>query len=283
MYEDKSVQDKVRSIIPLDKIEAKTKENCKDNTSYRDELVKSLLLWFKTEFYSWCNQPKCTLCGKDSDKYLETQKPSEDESKWLASRTEVYLCSSCNSINRFPRYNNPSKLCDTRTGRCGEWANLFGCILRSLNFEVRFIDNFEDHVWNEYWSDYHNKWIHVDSCENAWNTPLLYEQGWGRNMTFIIAYSVSGVYDVTRRYVKDWRIISERRSQVMNDTCQKLIEFTNNQLREELNPFIIEILAYRDLNEQMDLLKVNTIQEAEMIGRQSGSVEWRTQRGEIKQ
>jgi peptide-N4-(N-acetyl-beta-glucosaminyl)asparagine amidase len=283
MYEDNNVQNKVKSYIPIDKIESLTKTNSeKNNTSYRDEFVKSLLHWFKNDYYTWCNKPICPSCKCECNQYLDTEKPNNDELFWLASRTEVYCCTMCKITCRFPRYNNPAILCETKTGRCGEWANLFGCILRSFDYDVRFIDNFEDHVWNEYWSDSLNQWIHVDSCENAWNTPLIYEQGWGRNLTFIIAYSITGVYDVTRRYVKDWKVIADRRSQSMIDLSNNVIAVSNNILRVELDPVVVEILSYRDLQEQMELLKVKTIQEADLIGRQSGSVEWRSQRGELK-
>ena len=64
------------------------------------------------------------------------------------------------------RYNDPLKLLDTRLGRCGEWANCFGAILRALDFHVRECHNvFEDHVWVEVQSL--GRWIHVDPCENS--------------------------------------------------------------------------------------------------------------------
>ena len=48
------------------------------------------------------------------------------------------------------RHNDPLILLDTRLGRCGEWANCFGAILRSFDFLVRECHNvFEDHVWVE--------------------------------------------------------------------------------------------------------------------------------------
>ena len=48
------------------------------------------------------------------------------------------------------RHNDPLILLDTRVGRCGEWANCFGAILRSFDFHVRECHNvFEDHVWVE--------------------------------------------------------------------------------------------------------------------------------------
>ncbi len=194
----------------------------------------------------------------------------------------MYKCTKCNTLNRFARYNNPAKLCETRTGRCGEYANLFGCILANFDYEVRFVDNFEDHVWNEYYSVSLSRWVHVDSCENAWDTPLLYEQGWGRNMTFLLGHSTTGIYDVSRRYVKDWNLIAQRRRQCEVDRLNKLIEVQNNILRENVPADQIELLYIRDMTEQMELLKVKSIQEAELIGRQSGDEEWRKQRGEMK-
>src|SRR5690606_27499008 len=102
-----------------------------------DEFVKSLLKWFKNEYFTWCDKPICVKCNIRSEHYIETQTPNEDENKWHCSRTEVYKC-KCGNLCRFPRYNNPQKLSETKTGRCGEWANLFGCILRIFGYEVRF-------------------------------------------------------------------------------------------------------------------------------------------------
>ena len=153
MYEDKQIQSKILSKIPVKDIETRTAENLKNSKlAYKDELVKSLLAWFRKEFYSWCDQPICKIC-KLKGIYVESQTANSEELRWLASRTEIYNCTKCNTKLRFPRYNHPEKLMETQTGRCGEWANLFGAILRAYNFEVRFIDNFEDHVWNEYWSE----------------------------------------------------------------------------------------------------------------------------------
>jgi peptide-N4-(N-acetyl-beta-glucosaminyl)asparagine amidase len=282
MYELKDIQEKVISQIPVDELNKEALENSIiSKLDYKDEFIKSLLKWFK-KYFSWCDKPVCTTCNIKSSRILETVPPNDEENKWHASRTEIYSCNSCKQTVRFPRYNNPAKLCETKTGRCGEWANLFGCVLRCFNYDTRFIDNFEDHVWNEYYSESLKRWIHVDSCENAWDTPLIYEQGWGRNMTYILAHSIHGVYDVTRRYVKDWNLIASRRK--MNDvnTLNIIIEQNRNILREMIDPELIEYLADRDMNENVELLKVKSIEEAELIGRQSGSEEWRKDRGEFK-
>jgi len=282
-YDEKVVKDKILNLLPLEELKEDAKKNSENSgLHFKDEFVKSLLKWFRYKFFSWCDQPICTNCNSKSGAYFKTEPPSDEEKCWLASRTEVYKCNSCQNFNRFPRYNNPLKLCETKTGRCGEWANVFGCILKSLDYEVRFVDNFEDHVWNEYYSESLRRWVHVDSCETAWDTPLMYEQGWGRNMTFILAHSTSGIYDVTRRYVKDWNLIAGRRSNNEIDKLNKFLEIHNNILRENTPPEMFEDLYNRDMAEQCELLRLKDIKEAEFIGRQSGCEEWRKDRGEIK-
>jgi peptide-N4-(N-acetyl-beta-glucosaminyl)asparagine amidase len=280
-YDDKSIQSKILSRVPVKDIELRTAESMKTSKlDYKDELVKTLLAWFRKEFFSWCDQPICKPCNMKGV-HLETQTPSTEEAKWLASRTEVYNCNTCQAKLRFPRYNNPEKLMETMTGRCGEWANCFGAILRAFKYDVRFIDNFEDHVWNEYWSESLRRWIHVDSCETAWDTPLVYEQGWGRNMTYVLAHSMTGVYDVTRRYVKDWDSCEKRRQKKDVDNLARLIDEKNNSLRMNLLEKI-DFLLKRDELEKIDFTKSKELKDHEIACRQSGSEEWRKDRGEMK-
>jgi len=64
--------------------------------------------------------------------------PTEDELRYGARRVEHYLCEGCGSFVRFPRYNDPLKLLETKTGRCGEWANAFTLCCRALGYSARY-------------------------------------------------------------------------------------------------------------------------------------------------
>ena len=274
-YKDPETKKKILEIVP------KRKEN-----STSKEYVKELLHWYKKEFFSWCNKPKCPLC--DSDKNIEavgTCRSNEFERKYQSYNTEVYSCIGCGGIEvRFPRYNAPIKLVQTKTGRCGEWANLFGAILYACGFKTRFVSNYEDHVWNEFYNEEEKRWIHVDSCEEAYDTPLVYEQGWGRVMTFIVAASEEEIVDVTPRYVKDWRIVKERRSDIMENTLKAIIRNMNNNLYMKLSEEEKIKLNERRIKEKEEFENKTgecKVSEEEKLPRQSGSMEWRKNRGEI--
>ena len=43
--------------------------------------------------------------------------PSDEERQFGASRVELYSCTACSCQTRFPRYNDPVKLLETKRGR----------------------------------------------------------------------------------------------------------------------------------------------------------------------
>lgn len=287
-YEFEDWQEAAKAVIPIDKlIERANKALAEAPTlSYKDELLKQLLAWFKHEFYTWVNKPECRICKSPTEKTGETP-GDETESPFKCSRVELYKCTVCPETTRFPRYNNVKKLLETRRGRCGEWAQCFTLCARTLGYDVRIVYDWTDHVWTEVYSESQQKWLHCDSCENALDTPLLYEAGWGKKLNYIIAFSLYEVFDVTQRYTKKYTEVQTRRNVVPEDWLAEMIAQSHSVKYDRLTPELQEKLHKRRKVDEEEF-RVNRkidqderVKEEEKIGRISGSEEWRAERGEM--
>lgn len=155
-------------------------------------LVRALLTWFKEDFFSWTDAPPCPTC-KEKPIPVGDAQPTAAEMQGWASRVELYRCSEHGEV-RFPRYNHPGRLLETRTGRCGEWANTFMLVLRSAGVRCRYVLDWTDHVWCEVFLK--GRWVHCDPCEAALDKPLLYEAGWGKKLSYVLAF---GRHDIQVR------------------------------------------------------------------------------------
>uniref|UniRef100_A0A2I2YRM5 Peptide-N(4)-(N-acetyl-beta-glucosaminyl)asparagine amidase n=1 Tax=Gorilla gorilla gorilla TaxID=9595 RepID=A0A2I2YRM5_GORGO len=147
VYENPALQEKALACIPVQELKRKSQEKLSRarkldkgiNISDEDFLLLELLHWFKEEFFHWVNNVLCSKCGGQTRSRDRSLLPSDDELNWGAKEVEDHYCDACQFSNRFPRYNNPEKLLETRCGRCGEWANCFTLCCRAVGFEARYV------------------------------------------------------------------------------------------------------------------------------------------------
>lgn len=289
MYEELHRQEAARKTVPVDKLEEKAEVALAREGNFsptKDELdhafLLQLLFWFKQSF-RWVNAPPCDSCNNDTinqgmgaANHLELQ--------FRASRVEIYRCKSCSTITRFPRYNDPLKLLETRKGRCGEWANCFTLYCRAFGYDSRLILDFTDHVWTECFSPCLGRWMHLDPCEGIYDNPLLYEKGWNKKLSYVFALSRNGVYDVTKRYTRKWDEVLSRRVLTTEPTLAAILSNITVELRRDLASEISLKLDDNNKSEAEELERnLFSIDDTSVSlpGRQSGDKAWRLSREEF--
>ncbi|KAF9102093.1 hypothetical protein BGX27_011180 [Mortierella sp. AM989] len=264
-YEDTQLLETACEQLPIDKLfeeaESMAKEFPDDNT---DDIV--------------IRYAKTTAIGHVA--------PTAQERQDGAGVVEIYKCTqSCEVTTRFPRYGGMSKiLFTTRRGRCGEWANCFTVCCRALGYRARFVHDTTDHVWTEVWSEHKQRWIHCDACEAAYDQPLLYTTGWGKSLSYCIAFSAEDVVDVTKRYTTDYdATVLKRRRSIREPVLAKFLHglSESNLARLKLDSADTQALRQRQALEADELsCKKGDTRAIPTQDRQSGSDEWTKARGE---
>ncbi|KAK6233012.1 hypothetical protein SCA6_003085 [Theobroma cacao] len=288
MYEDPVRQEAARKTVPVDNLEEKAlvslaKEgNLKPSKIEQDHaFLFQLLFWFKRSF-SWVNAPPCDGCGNETTgQGMGNALPSEIQ--FGATRVELYRCNSCSRVTRFPRYNDPLKLVETRKGRCGEWANCFTLYCRAFGYESRLVLDFTDHVWTECYSEVLGRWMHLDPCEPIYDQPLLYEKGWDKKLNYVIAIAKDGVHDVTKRYTRKWHEVLSRRTIITESSLVSVLTSMRRECRRNYTSEILSVLEERDNIERETMERdLHSTDDASISlpGRQSGDKQWRIARSE---
>ncbi|KAK1400904.1 Peptide-N(4)-(N-acetyl-beta-glucosaminyl)asparagine amidase [Heracleum sosnowskyi] len=289
MYEDPHRQDVARKSVPVETLEEKAAValakvgNFTPSKSDQDHaFLLQLLFWFKTSF-RWVHAPDCDGCGNETVNHgMGVADPSE--TRFGASRVELYRCRTCSRITRFPRYNDPLKLLETRKGRCGEWANCFTLYCRAFGYDSRLIMDFTDHVWTECFLPSLGRWMHLDPCEGIYDNPLLYEKGWNKNLTYIIAIAKDGAYDVTKRYTRKWHEVLRRRNLTSEPALSSFLSDMRSDCRKNFTSLYRSELEER-ANKEADALEKDLYSKDDssisLPGRLSGDEGWRLLRLEI--
>ncbi|KAM8967690.1 peptide-N(4)-(N-acetyl-beta-glucosaminyl)asparagine amidase [Pelodytes ibericus] len=287
VYELPNLQQSALEKIPVAEMKKNAQEKLRhaksidsDATMNEDDfLLLELLRWFKEDYFQWVNSLPCSCCGGPTQ-VKEAQSPSTEDLRWGANRVENHYCEKCQHINRFPRYNDPEKLLETHRGRCGEWANCFTLCCRALGLEARYVWDSTDHVWTEVFSSSQNRWLHCDPCENACDKPLLYEVGWGKKLSYIIAFSKDEIVDVTWRYSCKHEDVISRRTEVRENWLRETISSLNKTRQQQLPENRKKELLGRLIVEIVEFMSPKVSKPGELGGRVSGSLAWRAARGE---
>ncbi|XP_038072397.1 peptide-N(4)-(N-acetyl-beta-glucosaminyl)asparagine amidase-like [Patiria miniata] len=294
IYEDPILQQKARDCMVLSELLVKAQEKLQQQTQngsgeddftipldQRDYLLLELLKWFKTSFFKWMDSPSCETCSVRM-RSVGLVEPNAEDRRWGAGRVEGFTCTRCNRPGRFPRYNHPGKLLETRKGRCGEWANCFTLCCRAAGFEARHVVDWTDHVWTEVYSNSQQRWLHADPCENVCDKPLLYERGWSKKLSYLIAFSNEEVVDVSWRYTANPKELLGRRKECREEWLMDSIATMNKERQRRLTAERRAVLDQRAAVELAEFLSPKVIRNGEEQGRLSGSLAWRLARGETQ-
>ncbi|KAK5884090.1 hypothetical protein CesoFtcFv8_020353 [Champsocephalus esox] len=273
LYENLDLQQKALSRIPEERLRSEAEvqlrgageEDPECKLGLEDFLVLELLRWFKQEFFSWVDHLPCSRCSGATQNANPLQ-PSAEDLRWGGPEDTTI----------------PEKLLETRRGRCGEWANCFTLCCRAMGLEARYIWDSTDHVWTEVFSTSQRRWLHCDSCENGCDKPLLYEVGWGKKLAYILAFSKDQVVDVTWRYSCRHPEVLSRRTKVQESWLLHTVHRLNTARQQALSPERRKDLTERLLVELVEFLSPRKPKPGELGGRNSGSLAWRSARGETR-
>ena len=284
-YDNPAAQAAALRAVPWERLQAKAAEQrpaaASSSASPDLDELRVLLHWFKHEFFKWVDRPACEVTGQPTE-HAGMGVPTPVERSFGAGRVELYR-GPTGHITRFPRYNDPVKLLSTRCGRCGEWANCFTLICKAVGFDARWVLDVTDHVWTEIYSHQMGRWLHADPCEATCDAPMTYERGWGKKLSYVLAFSSEEAVDVSRRYADKWHVTVGRRMAVREAWLRETIQSLNTTTQAKLTPERRAMLAERGAREEklLDARIERAMKPEELRGRQTGSLAWRKARGEI--
>ncbi|KAG8803607.1 peptide-N4-(N-acetyl-beta- glucosaminyl)asparagine amidase [Serendipita sp. 399] len=278
-YENEELLRLARGEIPLDELKAVAEALQESDTSLCYEGLKRFSRFEVSSEVSYIRCPRGSF-----GQVVQADLFQMDWCVHLLKAEEKCLVTKRRPYTMFeidPRY-----LMRSRVGRCGEFANLFALFIRAVGLRGRYVWNAEDHVWNEYYSPALKRWVHMDSCENARDQHLLYDVGWGKKQSYILAFSTEGAQDVSRAYIKDYGAALSRRNRMNEDDLQSVLAEVTRKRRAKLERKRLAELEQEDewqakfLRGEPSSASQEKEAEADLGPRQSGTAEWKAARGE---
>lgn len=172
--------------------------------------------------------------------------PEDDTDAGVCVYAELRRCRDCSSTAQpffeYARMHGPLALLGTRNsrswvmGQCEEFSRAGYALLASLGYTARYVLDFTDHVWVEVRlpnSTGGLEWVHADPSEGVLDSPLMYEKGWGKQLTMIFAFTPWSVEHVTARYTADYQASQLRRG-IPEEALEKVLAEVNERLKHEL-------------------------------------------------
>ncbi|XP_066262636.1 peptide-N(4)-(N-acetyl-beta-glucosaminyl)asparagine amidase [Euwallacea similis] len=292
-YADENILERAKNLIPVATLEYKAQNRLREFQRHikinklnmseiliQDMLILELLEWFKKSFFTWVSSPLCDFCNRETKFSHYTHEKSYLQ---YTNRVELHRCAFCHQFTPFARYEDLNILLETRRGRCGEWANVFTLFCRSMGWDARIVFDETDHVWTEVYSIGQERWLHCDSCENMCDQPLIYECGWKKQISYVIAYSNEEVQDVTWRYTSNFKETLKRRTACKEDEIIRVLEDLRQRRQVKFSETRRKYLTRRNLMELVQFLTEKKPGIEDEKGRQSGDISWRVSRGEIEE
>lgn len=251
----------------------------------QETVLKRLLAWFKRSYMKpFVSTLPCGTCGGNDTVGCGTVPPTAEERQGLATVVELHQCNTCFARTRFPRYNDMKYVMRTRQGRCGEWAMLFTLFCQAAGMDARIVLDFTDHLWTEVFIEAHDRWVMCDPCEGTLDTPLMYEVGWGKKLSYVFALHQNYIIDVTRRYTAHYDDEVRGRRTLVQDSwlaagLARVAATLTTPLGEAARDQLIQALDKEMI--QLQSARGRPLQEEELRGRQTGAEQWRRERGEL--
>jgi len=111
---------------------------------------------------------------------------------------------------------------------------------------------------------------------------LIYEHGWGKKLSYVIGFSFYQCIDVTWRYTTEFKEAMTRRKECSENWLVKFTSKISAKRQSQFERSRRHQIEMRTVTEIVEFLTAKKVKDGEDVGRQSGSLQWRLDRGEIQ-